>query len=109
MEMSREEYEQVFRARKLWGIIQKPEYAHGEDGLGDHMAKEGFIYMRRMDIFSRKKPIWRRILEVGDKVKRRAEVAHSEQWNTERPNNVGGLPTGLSCLCKCTTAAAPGR
>ena len=52
MEMGREAYGHVSRAKKLWGIMQKPEYARDEDGLGDLMTKEVLIYEAHGKVFA---------------------------------------------------------
>ena len=42
----------VTKAKKIWGIIYRPEYAHDDDGLGELMTHECLIYADQGKVFA---------------------------------------------------------
>ena len=52
----------VTKAKKIWGIIYRPEYAHDDDGLGELMPRERLIFAAQW-WFSLAMPTSRRISE----------------------------------------------
>ena len=63
VEMTQEEYVEVMRLKRLRGLLYRPEYAHGDDGMDDMMPTE-VPMCEVQERYSRAKPTWRRISDA---------------------------------------------
>lgn len=83
--MGQEEYGGVTQSQNLWGIIQKPEYAHGEDGLDAIVEKEVSTYAAHGNVFADASYLVRNFRSAKAKSRdvRRLRILHGEIPETQ--------------------------
>lgn len=79
-DVGEDEYRTIMRAMRLWGIISTPDYANGDDGLGDLVTKEVLIYAAQGVVFVDDSYLARnfRSAKIKSRDTRRLRIPHGE-------------------------------